>query len=160
MRMNRPTKAVVLAAGFGTRMLPLSRDLPKPLMPLRGVPILERILDLLKRWGVKEVVMLQCSSVAGENYMLTADIVRVAGQKPPLKPWVRTENDKAEGRFVFDEPTRDDRVAVVELDVVLQPAVDQVRHPAARVDLGSDDVLHPAALQDARVLVADGLGPD
>jgi NDP-sugar pyrophosphorylase family protein/aminoglycoside/choline kinase family phosphotransferase len=57
MRMIRPTKAVVLAAGFGTRMLPLSRDLPKPLMPLWGVPILERILNLLKRWGVKEVVI-------------------------------------------------------------------------------------------------------
>jgi NDP-sugar pyrophosphorylase family protein/aminoglycoside/choline kinase family phosphotransferase len=38
-------------------MLPLSRDLPKPLMPLWGVPILERILNLLKRWGVKEVVI-------------------------------------------------------------------------------------------------------
>ena len=55
--MIRPTKAVVLAAGFGTRMLPLSRDLPKPLMPLGGVPILERVLNLLKRWGVKEVVI-------------------------------------------------------------------------------------------------------
>ena len=55
--MIRPTKAVVLAAGFGTRMLPLSRDLPKPLMPLWGVPILERVLNLLKRWGVTEVVI-------------------------------------------------------------------------------------------------------
>ena len=57
MQRERPTKAFVLAAGFGTRMLPLSRDLPKPLMPLWGVPILDRILDLLKRWGVKEVVI-------------------------------------------------------------------------------------------------------
>lgn len=57
MRLIRPTKAVVLAAGFGTRMLPLSRDLPKPLMPLWGAPILERVLNLLKRWGVKEVVI-------------------------------------------------------------------------------------------------------
>ncbi len=55
--MTRPTKAVVLAAGFGTRMLPLSRDLPKPLMPLWGVTILERVLRLLKRWGVKQVVI-------------------------------------------------------------------------------------------------------
>lgn len=57
MRLIRPTKAVVLAAGFGTRMLPLSRDLPKPLMPLWGIPILERILHLLKRWDVKEVMI-------------------------------------------------------------------------------------------------------
>ena len=57
MRSARPTKAVVLAAGFGTRMLPLSRDLPKPLMPLWGVPILDRVLRLLKRWGVKQAVI-------------------------------------------------------------------------------------------------------
>ena len=57
MKTARPTKAFVLAAGFGTRMLPLSRDLPKPLMPLWGRPILERILNLLRSWGVKEVVI-------------------------------------------------------------------------------------------------------
>jgi len=57
MALQHPTKAVVLAAGFGTRMLPLSRDLPKPLMPLWGVPVLERVLCLLKCWGVKQVVI-------------------------------------------------------------------------------------------------------
>lgn len=52
--------------------------------------------------GVKEVVMLQCSSVAGDNFMLTADIVRAEEVKPVLKPWVRNENTRAEGRFIFD----------------------------------------------------------
>ncbi len=52
--------------------------------------------------GVKEVVMLQCSAVTGESFMLSADIVRAEGAKPTLKPWVRAENDKAEGRFIFD----------------------------------------------------------
>jgi N-acetylmuramate 1-kinase len=57
MKPARPAKAFVLAAGLGTRMLPLSRDLPKPMMPLWGRPILERILNLLRSWGVKEVVI-------------------------------------------------------------------------------------------------------
>jgi hypothetical protein len=52
--------------------------------------------------GVKEVVMLQCSSVVGDNFMLTADIVRAEGVKPVLKQWVRMENTRAEGRFIFD----------------------------------------------------------
>jgi hypothetical protein len=52
--------------------------------------------------GVKEAVMLQCSSVVGENFMLTADIVRAEGVKPVLMPWVRMENTRAEGRFIFD----------------------------------------------------------
>ena len=46
--------------------------------------------------------MLQCSSVVGDNYMLMADIVRNEGIKPVLKAWVRMENDRAEGRFIFD----------------------------------------------------------
>ena len=48
---------MVLAAGFGTRMLPLSRDLPKPLMPLWGRALLDRALDLLTGWGVREVLI-------------------------------------------------------------------------------------------------------
>lgn len=52
--------------------------------------------------GVKEVVMLQCCSVTGENFTLTADIVRSGGSKPVLKPWEKMENRHAEGRFMFD----------------------------------------------------------
>jgi len=52
-----PQKAMVLAAGFGVRMLPLSRRLPKPLLPLWGRPVLEHILRRLARWGVREVVI-------------------------------------------------------------------------------------------------------
>ncbi len=52
-----PRKAVILAAGFGTRMLPLSLDTPKPMMPLWGKPMLGHILDMLARWGVAEVLI-------------------------------------------------------------------------------------------------------
>ncbi len=52
--------------------------------------------------GVKEVVMLQCASVTGDNFTLTADIVRTEGSKPVLKPWARMENTRAKGRFIFD----------------------------------------------------------
>ncbi len=57
MRTTGPAKAFILAAGYGTRMRPLSRDLPKPLMPVWGRPALERILRMLKGWGVRDVVV-------------------------------------------------------------------------------------------------------
>ena len=57
MDIIRPTRAVVLAAGFGARLLPLSRDLPKPLMPLWGRALLDRALDLLAGWGVRDVLI-------------------------------------------------------------------------------------------------------
>lgn len=55
--MKRPQKAVILAAGFSTRMLPLSLDTPKPLMPVWGKPVIGHLLNLLARWGVKEVLI-------------------------------------------------------------------------------------------------------
>lgn len=55
--VKNPDKAFILAAGLGTRMLPLSRMTPKPLMPIWGKPVLGHVLDLLARWGVREVVV-------------------------------------------------------------------------------------------------------
>ena len=50
-------KAVVLAAGFGTRLRPLTLVRPKPLLPVWGVPMLERILRMLESWGVEEIAV-------------------------------------------------------------------------------------------------------
>ena len=45
--------AVILAGGKGTRLLPLTEEIPKPLVPIGGVPIIELLLKCLKRGGVK-----------------------------------------------------------------------------------------------------------
>lgn len=52
-----PTRAFVLAAGFGTRMLPITRDLPKPMLPVWGIPAIERTFRMLRRWGVRDVLV-------------------------------------------------------------------------------------------------------
>ena len=48
-------KAVVLAAGFGTRLRPLTLSRPKPLLPVMGEPMLGRVLDMLVSWGVEDI---------------------------------------------------------------------------------------------------------
>ena len=48
-------KAMVLAAGKGTRLFPLTGVLPKPMAPVAGKPILQHIFELLSRTGVDEV---------------------------------------------------------------------------------------------------------
>jgi NDP-sugar pyrophosphorylase family protein len=52
-----PKKAFVLAAGFGTRMLPLSLEKPKPMFPVWGKPVIAHTLEMLIKWGVEEVVI-------------------------------------------------------------------------------------------------------
>jgi D,D-heptose 1,7-bisphosphate phosphatase len=49
--------AVILVGGRGERLRPLTDAVPKPLLPVAGKPILEWQLDLLRRHGVKKVVM-------------------------------------------------------------------------------------------------------
>src|SRR5256886_17514635 len=50
-------KAMVLCAGFGTRLRPLTDRVPKPLVPLCGIPILRYNFALLHNAGVREVVV-------------------------------------------------------------------------------------------------------
>jgi NDP-sugar pyrophosphorylase family protein len=50
-------QAVVLAGGKGTRLAPYTKILPKPLMPIGDMPILEILLLQMKRAGVTEVVL-------------------------------------------------------------------------------------------------------
>ena len=49
-------RAMVLAAGRGTRLAPLTHVTPKPLVPVAGRPFLEHILDCLRAGGIREVV--------------------------------------------------------------------------------------------------------
>src|ERR671922_451895 len=50
-------KAIVLAGGKGTRLAPYTRILPKPLMPIGDMPILEVLLRQMKHSGIDDIVL-------------------------------------------------------------------------------------------------------
>ncbi|MGA9780215.1 MAG: nucleotidyltransferase family protein [Limisphaerales bacterium] len=50
-------RAMVLAAGYGTRLKPLTDRLPKPLVPVAGKPMIQYALDQLHACGIKEIVI-------------------------------------------------------------------------------------------------------
>ena len=58
MRPERPRQAVILAGGRGTRMRPLTDDLPKPMIEFGGRPFLEHLVELLADQGFERVLML------------------------------------------------------------------------------------------------------
>lgn len=69
--------AFLLAAGLGTRLRPLTLSTPKPLLPVRGRPMLDHALDLLHRHGHREVVV--------NAFWLSEQIVAWAAEKPGVQ---------------------------------------------------------------------------
>ena len=49
-------KAVIMAGGFGTRLRPLTMNIPKPMVPILNVPMMEHIVNLLKTHDIDQVV--------------------------------------------------------------------------------------------------------
>ncbi len=50
-------KAMILAAGFGTRLKPLTDKIPKALIPYNGKPMIENVIDKLSREGIEDIII-------------------------------------------------------------------------------------------------------
>jgi len=50
-----PLRAVIMAGGFGTRLMPLTEDVPKPMLPLGDKPIMELLIEQLRLSGIRRV---------------------------------------------------------------------------------------------------------
>jgi len=50
-------KAIILCAGRGERLRPLTDTIPKPMIPINNKPVLEYIINLLKKNGIKDIAI-------------------------------------------------------------------------------------------------------
>ena len=51
------TQAILLVGGMGTRLMPLTRNVPKPMLPLAGLPVTEHQIAMAKRAGITSIVL-------------------------------------------------------------------------------------------------------
>ena len=50
-------KAMIMAAGFGTRLRPLTDNIPKALVPVLNRPVLERTIEYLRSYGINDIIV-------------------------------------------------------------------------------------------------------
>ena len=84
-----PTKAMVLAAGLGLRMRPITETMPKPLVRIAGKPLLDHVLDKLAEAGVADAVV-------NVHYLPDQIISHLAGRSAP-KVTISDERDQVLG---------------------------------------------------------------
>nr|MBN2276548.1 NTP transferase domain-containing protein [candidate division Zixibacteria bacterium] len=51
-------KAIIMAGGFGTRLRPLTINIPKPMVPIASIPMMEHVVNLLKKNGFTDLISL------------------------------------------------------------------------------------------------------
>ena len=57
-KLKSPTKAVIAAAGFGTRFLPQTKAMPKEMMPIIDKPIIQYVVEELVGAGIKDIIIV------------------------------------------------------------------------------------------------------
>jgi UTP--glucose-1-phosphate uridylyltransferase len=60
--MKQPTKAIIAAAGFGTRFLPQTKAMPKEMLPLIDKPIIQIVVEELVSAGIKDIIIIGSSN--------------------------------------------------------------------------------------------------
>src|SRR3954449_10858433 len=81
-----PHTAMVMAAGLGKRMRPLTATKPKPLIEVGGKPLLDHVLDRLRAAGVKKVVV-------NVHYLADAVEAHLASRPHGLEVVISDERD-------------------------------------------------------------------
>ena len=95
-------KAIIMAGGEGRRLKPITGDMPKPLVPLCGRPVMEHIILLLRRHGITDI----CAALkyrpddiknyfgSGEKlgvsieYRVEQNALPVGSRMPPVRPFM------------------------------------------------------------------------
>ena len=104
--MKQPTKAIIPAAGFGTRFLPQTKAMPKEMLPIIDKPIIQYVVEELVAAGIKDIIIVGSTnkrSIEDHCDIPSEDLLanlRAGGEKK--KPYIDMINEIANmANFVY-----------------------------------------------------------
>lgn len=144
--------ALVLCGGKGTRLRPITYEIPKPLVPIHGKPIIEHIFDLFKKYGVTEIILsvghmkekilkeaenwsrlgFKISHIAEKEPMGTGGAIKLAKDKLP-KTFIVSNGDELKNLNIMDmyeTHKKNKALATIALTTVEDPSA----YGVARLD--------------------------
>lgn len=123
MKLN---KAIIMAGGFGTRLRPLTMKLPKPMVPILNLPMMEHIINLLKKYNIKDIL-----SVLYFQPEIISDYFKNGDDFGIMMNYVQAVADYGTAgsiRNAHEEVNLDERFIIISGDVLtdfnLQKAID------------------------------------
>lgn len=125
--MTAKNKAMILAAGLGTRMRSHAPDLPKPLVPVAGKPLLAYTLDLLRNAGITSaVVNTHYMAEKIEAFCAAQDLTLTLSHEPEL---LETGGGVTQALPLLAESFFVSNSDVIVLDVVGDPSPSAIASP-------------------------------
>ena len=130
-------KAIILAAGRGSRLLPLTENLPKCLLPVGATTVLSLQLDTLERAGVEEAIVLT-------GFMAGSVEAEIEGRSGPMRvqtlfnPFYQVADNLASCWMARD--FMQDDFLLINGDTLIEPALAErvVQSPANNIQVTID----------------------
>ncbi len=137
-------RAVVLVGGFGTRLRPLTLSVPKPMLPVGHVPIIQRLIANLVRGGVTEVTL--ALGFKPEPFLHAFPDGTCAGATLRYAVEPRPLDTAGAIRFAADAAGIDDTFVVVNGDILTDLDIGAL--VAFHIDRAAQATLHVIAVDD------------
>jgi mannose-1-phosphate guanylyltransferase/phosphomannomutase len=143
-------KAVIMAGGFGTRLRPLTYNIPKPMVPVFNLPMMEHIILLLRKHNIRDIIAL----LYFQSHFITDYFGDGSNWDVKIR-YVRAEADFGTAGSVKNaEKYLDERIIIISGDVLTDFNLSKILefHSAKNAEATIALTHHPNPLQFGVVL--------